>query len=362
MQILVGLFVAILSSQAAPAATTGRIAGRVTVEGANTPVPSARVMLFPVGRPSGPIGLPPQALTDQEGRFAFEGLAPGEYRVDVQKAGFAPLFSLGTRPSTIQVSAGQAVDDVRVQIQRGGVITGKVLDPSGEPFTDGRIMAMRRAPGPEGGAAPRFIPAPIQGQQQTNDLGEFRVSGLGPGEYFVAAMRGPSGPGGPTPAAESNGSARVTLATTFYPGTTDPAVAQPVTVEAGKEVSNLIFTMQSAPAFQVSGFVVDENGAPVARAMVMLIGDPRSGMFTGPAGNTQTQDNGVFVIGDIPAGSYRVTATVPMTFSTVGVNGGVGGTFTTFSSGVGGSIQPAEIVVTDADVTDVRVVVRRPTR
>jgi len=360
MQILVGLFAAILSSQAAPAATTGRIAGRVTVDGTNTPITGARIMLIPAGRLNGPIGRPPQTTTDQEGRFAFDGLAPGEYRVDVQKTGFAPSFSPGMRPSTIQVAAGQAVDDVRVQLQRGGVITGKVLDPSGEPFADARIMVMRRAPGPAGGAAPRFIPAPMQGQQQTNDLGDFRVSGLAPGEYFVAAMRGPSGLGGPTPASASNGSARTAFTTTFYPGTTDPAVAQPIGVEAGKELSNVIFTMQSAPAFRVSGSVVDENGAPVARAMVMLMGDPRNGMFMGPAGNAQTQEDGRFVIGDVPAGSYRVTATVPMTISSGGISGGfVGGTFTAFSSGgAGGLNQPAEIVVADTDVTGVRVVIR----
>jgi hypothetical protein len=30
--------------------------------------------------------------------------------------------------------------------------------------------------------------APMQGPQQTNDLGEFRVAGLVPGEYFIAAV------------------------------------------------------------------------------------------------------------------------------------------------------------------------------
>jgi protocatechuate 3,4-dioxygenase beta subunit len=363
MQILVGLFVAIWLSQAAPAATTGRISGRVTTEGANTPIPGARIMLLPVGRPGGPISMP-QAATDQEGRFVFDGLPPGEYRVDVQKSGFAPLSSPGTRPITIQVAAGQSVDDVRVQLQRGGVITGKLLDPSGEPFTDARIMAMRRVAGPPTGAVPRFIPAPMQGQQQTNDLGEFRVSGLAPGEYYVAAMRGTSALGAATTPA-SDGSARTVLTTTFYPGTTDPAGAQSIAVEAGKEVSNLIFTMQAAPAFRVSGFVVDGNGAPVARAMVTLMGDPRSGMFTGPAGNTKTEEDGRFVIADVPAGHYRVMAMVPMTFSSAGGGGGVvGGTFATVvSTDIGRIDQPPEdVVVADADVKGLRVLVRRPSQ
>jgi hypothetical protein len=361
MQALVGLFVAISLSQAAPAATTGRIAGRVTVEGANTPIAGARIMLVPAGRPTGPIGMPPQATTDQDGRFVFDTLAPGEYGLVVQKTGFAPLLGPEARPSMIRVAAGQTVDGVSVQLQTGGVIAGKVLNPSGEPLTDAGIMAMRRINGPAGATASRFMPAPMQGLQQTNDLGEFRVSGLAPGEYYVAAMpRGAMAFGGPATMPGSTGNARTAITTTFYPGTTDQAAALPVVVAAGAEVGNIVFTMQSAPAFRVSGLVIDEDGQPVARAMVMLMGDPRSGMFMGPAGRAQTQDDGRFVIGDVPSGSYRITATVMMTVSNV--SGGVStGAFTSFSSGIiGGMERPTEVVVADADVTDVRVLVHRP--
>jgi hypothetical protein len=64
------------------------------------------------------------------------------------------------------------------------------------------------------------------------------------------------------------------------------AAAQPIAVAAGAEVGNISFTMQSAPAFRVSGIVVDENGDPVADAMVMMMGDPRSGIFMGPGQRT----------------------------------------------------------------------------
>ncbi len=366
MQALVVLLVSLSLSQGTPAATTGRIAGRVTVRGANTPIAGARILLFPAGPQSGSIGMPPQITTDQDGRFAFEQLAPGAYRLDVQKTGFAPLITPGTRPSTIQVAAGQTVDGVQVQLQKGGVIAGKVLDPSGEPIADARIMALRRVDLPAGAAAPRLVPAPMQGLQQTNDLGEFRVSGLAPGEYYIAAQPGGAvALGGPAATSGSAGTARTALTTTFFPGATDQAGAQSVTVASGAEVGNIVFTMQSAPAFRVSGVVVDEDGTPVARAMVMLMGDPRNGMFMGPAGRTQTQDDGRFVIGDVPSGSYRVMATVPFTFGTAGTGGGIsGGAFTTFSSGTSsvGTAPPPEVVVTDNDIGGLRVVVRRPPR
>jgi hypothetical protein len=361
MPSFVGLVVAILLSQAAPPAATGRIVGRVTLEGANTPIVGARVQLMSTARPSGPMGMPPPTTTDQEGVFVFDRLAPGEYRLNVQKAGFASLLdSPGTRPFTIQVVAGQSAEGVSIQLQKGGVIAGKLLDPSGEPLTEARVIAMRRTLAPVAGAAPRFIPAPSQGQQQTNDLGEFRIAGLAAGEYYVAAMRSGVQLGGPATAAASNG-ARTVLTTTYYPGTIDAAGAQSIVVAAGAEVGNLVFTMLSAPAYRVSGFVVDEDGTPVARAMVILMSDPRTGNFAGPAGNGQTEEDGRFAFGDVPAGNYRITATIPITLANAGINGSVaGGTITTFSSGGIRGEQPSEIVVTDADVRGVRVVIRRP--
>jgi hypothetical protein len=362
----VGLLVALTLSQAAAPAAAGRISGRVTAEGGNTPLAGARIMLFPAGRPTGPIGMS-QVLTDQSGRFVFEQVAAGDYRVDVQKAGFVPFFSPTQPLPTITVAAGQSLDNVDFRLQKGGAITGRVLEGNGEPMPDARIVAMRRAPS----SAP--VPAPVQAGQQTNDLGEFRVSGLAPGEYFIAAMpRGVSPFGGPAVAPTPAGTAHTTAATTFYPGTTDQGAAQAIVVAPGGEVGNIVFTMQTAPAFSVSGIVVDESGSPIAHALVTLLGDPRSGMF-GPAGHAQSQDDGRFVIGEVPAGSYRVTASI-MTIGggtgrsnvgsggsvawSSGVSGGVSGGFVTLTPG--GPINPPTNVVVDADVENVRVVTRRP--
>ena len=128
----------------------------------------------------------------------------------------------------------------------------------------------------------------------------------------------------------------------------------------------------SAPAFRVSGIVVDENGEPVAGAMVTVMGDPRNGMLMGgPVGNARTRDDGRFVVGDLTAGSYRVSASIPRMMSGSGTGGGfvrwsdsVSGTVVGgVSSGmVGGIEQPTEVVVTDADVSGVRVTVRRAAR
>jgi len=390
LQLIVAVTLAQNPTAAAPAAA-GRVAGRVTGEGTNAPLADARVMLFPAGRPTTMrFGPPPQTTTDQDGRFVFSGLKPGEYRIDVQRTGYAPLEEAG-RGRTIQLAAGQSLDNLAIQLQKGAVISGRIVGPSGEPQSDVRMMALRRIAGPN--SQSRLIPAPMQGLQQTNDLGEFRLSGLPAGEYYVSAaphMQSPFGAPGVTPA-PAQGSARTTLATTFYPGTTDAAAAQPVAVARGAEVPNISFMLLSLPAFRVSGIVVDENGSPIAGAMVMLISDPRNGIFMGPAGNGRSGDDGGFAIDNVVAGTYRASASVPIAIGGPGGGGfvnwsSVGGTTTVLSSGgsstvsassgvvgssvggVGGAapagarqMDPAtEVVVGDNNVAGVRIVTRRP--
>jgi hypothetical protein len=158
--------------------------------------------------------------------------------------------------------------------------------------------------------------------------------------------------------------ARTTLPTTYYPGTTDQAAAQPIAVAAGAEVGNIFLTMQAVPAYRVSGIVVDEDGKPVGDAMVMLMGDPRSGVMMGPVGNSVSQANGRFDIDGVPAGNYRINASIVMRMTSSGGGAGSGGSSVSWSStsgsGPGTMVQPLEVVVADADVTGVRVVARRP--
>jgi hypothetical protein len=145
---IAALLAALSFSQAPAPAATGRLAGHVTAEGTNAPIAAARVMVLPMMRlatpPTGPFAVPPQAMTDQDGRFAFNSLAPGEYRIEVQKTGFASSADSTTRPRTYTVAAGQALDDISIVLQKGAVITGKVLDQKGEPVTDAHVMALRR--------------------------------------------------------------------------------------------------------------------------------------------------------------------------------------------------------------------------
>jgi hypothetical protein len=359
------LAVAVVLAQAPGSTQAVRVGGRVVAADNGAPLPDARVTLVRFGGARGPRpavpppGPPPQVITDQDGRFVFEGVAPGTYIFDAQRSGYAPLLGAAVGPpQTIQLAPGQSIDSVELRLQKGSVIAGRVFGPSGEPLADARVVAMRRV---QTGRGPsRFMTAARQGPQQTNDLGEFRIAGLAAGEYVVAASRGPqlALPIAGVVSSTRQG-ARTTIATTYYPGTTDQNSAAPIAVGAGAEVGNITFTVQSVPAHNVSGVVVDENGAPLAGAMVTLMGDPRTGVPIGPAGSARTAADGGFSIGDVPEGSYRLNASVPIVWNNSGSTDGIVSSTSVVRPG---PQQQTEVVVTDADVSGLQVVVRQPRR
>lgn len=321
-------------------APSAQLSGRVVEEGTGAPVSSARVILLPQPRNApGPV---PQAITDQDGLYIFEGVAPGRYRVDVLKAGILPPADPANVP-TVTLAGGQVVNDWSVSVQKGGAIAGRILDPFGEPLVDVTVRAVRRnAPGagpsqaivnstPSGDLRTRTIP--------TNDLGEFRVFGLAPGEYVITAS--------PQPVLGlQNISANATLlASTFYPGVSEAMDAQPIAVTAGETVGGVEFRLLTTPAFSVSGVVVDQAGAPVAGARVMLRADSRfdqrGALNMGPASQIISDASGRFVFGNIPSGLYYVIVSVIV------------------SSGGSRETDPIAVRIDDANIDDLRIAVQQ---
>jgi protocatechuate 3,4-dioxygenase beta subunit len=377
MLFVVSMLSAALLAGQTPAAAPAQISGRVFAEGSNTPLAGARVVVVRIQRTmAGLIGPPPETTTDQTGHYAFLNLTPGEYSIEARQPGFAQNSDDSTR-KMVTVAAGQAIEDVDIWLARGGAIAGRIVDATGAPMAELRVMVLRHVdrPGMEG----RLLPAAGQGQQ-TNDLGEFRVYGLPAGTYYVAAA--PMMMLGGSAATSASRSAPTVLATTFYPGTTDSATAQPVTVSPGDTASNISFAMQSTIAFRVSGVVTDESGAAVSGATVMLTNDPRKGaMFFGPAARATSDSNGQFVVAGVSPGNYRAIASVPIMVRRpsggapppAGVSGGVvggvtGGVVFGTTAPVGGSMSvnsamtqasPVDVAVADADVTGLRLVVAR---
>ena len=171
-----------------------------------------------------PWSRPRQATTDTQGAFEFTGVAAGTYRIQASPNQFSPQYLGmaygGTRPSgpgsmdigqPIQLAEGQSFDKAVIALPRGGVITGRVTDENAEPLARVQVYTLFFPPGSARGMR-------MGSGSQTDDLGQFRVYGLQPGEYAVAAeaIRYNFVPPNAPPETEED---KIGFVTTYYPGT-----------------------------------------------------------------------------------------------------------------------------------------------
>jgi hypothetical protein len=102
------------------AAQTGRLEVAVTNALTGEPVVRAHVTLSSNSHKYG-------ALTDAQGKFSFENLAPDSYRATAVRVGFKAPFNIGS-DSEIRLEAGKPHDTVKIQMTPLGAIAGRVLD------------------------------------------------------------------------------------------------------------------------------------------------------------------------------------------------------------------------------------------
>lgn len=385
--ITLGLAIALIQSPVAP--QTAACSGRVLEDGSRAPIAGAEVLLLP----SFP-HRPRTAITDRNGRYEFERLEAGRYRINVQKAGFSPLIFPGVPIESPQVDlkAGERREGVDVTLQRGVVIVGRVLDDAGEPLVHAQVLPMRKPSVPPGAMFQPDQLMPIGPAAQTNDLGEFRLFGLPPGEYYVQAAPRPYSGRSAAPRA-------TTMRPTYFPGTSDPGAAQPIGLVAGQTSADVEIRMMAVSAFYLSGVVRDEAGRPVSNAMVRLVGERSNGprlFMLGPSHDSRTDTSGAFTIGDVTNGTYTLLAVAPVVISgppgaqsrgpssrrgsDVAATGGGGFmSFGTVAGTMGGGVTTemsngttieyrddtatrVPITINEANVSGLEVIVRRPAR
>jgi protocatechuate 3,4-dioxygenase beta subunit len=315
---------------------TAEISGVVMMAGSSQPARKTRVSLSG-GVPGGGRGGNRSVTTDDTGRYAFTALPGGRYSVTASKPGHVTVYygqRQPGRPGTqIELSDGQKFR-ADMQIPKGSVITGTVLDEHGEPApqTQVRVMRLVTANGERTLAGTNTA--------STDDRGIYRAFGLMPGDYVVcarptnanlpnfqrmevelrslqeaaervtaeqavmlreriASIQGavPSGENETTPG----------YAPVCYPGTVSPASASPVTIGIAEERTAVDFQLQLAPLANIEGTVVNSTGAALTQMSVMLT-DAAS---LGPSMlnmNARPDAEGRFQIRNVPPGQYRLTA------------------------------------------------------
>jgi hypothetical protein len=180
-----------------------------------------------------------------------------------------------------------------VPLSRGGVIVGRVSDETGEPLAGLRVRVYRAR------MAQGFRRLEDVGAADyTDDTGAYRIFGLPPGDYYVAAS---------LRMAPLDSVVQTTYSPTYYPGTGELAEAQRIRVELGTE-STAIFPLLPIHRVNVTGTVLTSSGAP-ANAFLNL--ESEASEFGIPLGiGGVTQPDGTFTMPDIPPGRYTLHASL----------------------------------------------------
>src|SRR5205814_4996396 len=197
---------------------TARIRGRIVAADSGQPLRKAQVRAS-----ASDIRESRMTSTDADGRFELKELPAGRYTIAASKGSFVALQYGQRRPfapgKPIELRDGETIDKVDFALPRGGIVTGHVVDEFGEPVADVSVAPMRYQ---YVQGRRRLVPNGRQGT--TNDIGEFRIFGLPPGQYYLSAtLRN-----GMMMMGESDD--RSGYAPTYYPGTPNVAEAQRINI------------------------------------------------------------------------------------------------------------------------------------
>jgi protocatechuate 3,4-dioxygenase beta subunit len=258
-----------------PPAVSRTVAGLV-VDARGKPVPAAQVELL---RSREPGALPAlaedglyQAATGADGRFEIPLVPPGRFDLLVQGSGFVPLEHVG-----LEVPDGKgAVDLGRFALERGTVLSLRVIDPRGQPLEGAEAWVVPRDPR-DWNDYYRYGPAAVSGPE-----GELDLPDLPPGRSVSLDVC-------------RSGYLPASFVVREVPGEPVEAVLE--------------------PAARISGRVVNPAGAPVegARLAAWLSGEsPERPQSLRPcmrdAGSTRADGEGGFTLESLPPGWWIVRA------------------------------------------------------
>jgi RNA polymerase sigma factor (sigma-70 family) len=233
--------------------------GRVVRDGA--PVAGATVTASTAS-----VRLPPQQA-DGVGGFELVGLTPGRYTLFASSEA-AGAFTTAAAQPVIEVPAR---DEVVIELDGGGVITGRVVDAAGAPLIGAEVKAID-------------LPRTDLGTAITAIDGGFSIAALAGGRYTFEVR---SAIGAPAPLA--------------WAGVT-PA---PVDLGGGHGRVGPIELRVETHASSIAGRVIDDMEAPVADAIVRL--GPIHG-WTTAVPITRTDRDGAFRVATLGDGPFSLDA------------------------------------------------------
>jgi len=225
------------------------------------------------------------ARADGSGHFLFQQVEPGAYRLTAERQGFFSDERKREFQPVVEVSAGQHLKNVPVRLMPTAVVAGEILDEYNDPIQNVEVKLLSV----QARLGRMFLRT--AGNAVTDDRGQYRISGLRPGRYYVVAeyrsktirdnilTDAAAGMIDQMNAEPGRKPVRVqlpqkapdppyTYPSLFYPATSDFQQAQSLVLNPGDETSaNFLFI--SAPLATIRGRVTNGmTGEPAGKASV----------------------------------------------------------------------------------------------
>ena len=285
------------------AKTLGRMEGVILDDRYGRPLKRGFVTLKPNSA-----GRTFQGETDEGGRFAIEDIDPGDYTIEARRDGYISAH-WGRRggirmPRIFAIAAGQDLRDVQFRLEPWAGLEGKVRFDDGEAAFNVPVILYRK----------QYFRGKLSyvqaGSARTNDRGEYRIPGLTPGAYIIAAIynkpvKAKNPDGGPTDIPEQEWS----YATTYYTSGESLTDAVPVKLESGRDVTGLDIFLRLVRAVRVKLRVTDGcTGELSSKASVQLYKMDEAGNPVVPVNAEIDGRGGTFTIRGLGPGQYMVTS------------------------------------------------------
>ena len=291
------------------------------------------LMVAPIPAADGSASAGRQGMTRValDGTYSVEHLTPGEYAIIAILPGYispmdemiaagienpspAAIREQLLRSGTVTITGGESERD-DITLARGAAVSGHVLFSDGAPATQVAIevedVNAKKITGPNADQA-RMAEAIGRSMfthqsQNTDDQGRFRISGLKPGTYRVAAVSTSSNA---DDSADGMGAMVAMLGGSFDPAalrvysgdTLHPKAAKTYELRTGDEVTGIDITIPLNAYHQVKGTITAVDGRLINKATVTLT-DTTDETVTY---QTEVSEQGTFTFATVAAGTYAL--------------------------------------------------------
>jgi len=220
--------------------------------------------------------------TDSKGEFSIKGVPPGSYFVS---AGVREKDKFYNTRQKVEVGDAK-IDSIVLVLGTGATIHGRLAIASGAPAPSGRVRVHLDSIADEGD--PGF------GYAEINKDGSFELDGISDGTYALAA----------------GGLEQGWFVKSAHLGSED-VLLKGVQVE-NNAVAGRLDIVVSADGGQIEGTATDsDKNLPLVGVQLRASPEPETDYNHFRSRRASTDQNGHFVLKDVPPGKYKVSAKVP---------------------------------------------------